>query len=85
MPLGLRGANVPAVDAWAPAPRGLIAPFIVMDVVASANRLAAEGRDILHLEVGQPGASAPCQLSRQRARSSTTIVSAIPIASVFPR
>ena len=59
MPLGLRGANEPAVDAWAPAPRGLIAPFIVMDVVASANRLAAEGRDILHLEVGQPGASAP--------------------------
>ena len=59
MPLGLRGANEPAVDAWAPAPRGLIAPFIVMDVVASANCLAAEGRDILHLEVGQPGASAP--------------------------
>jgi aspartate/methionine/tyrosine aminotransferase len=37
----------------------MIAPFIVMDVVASANRLAADGRRIVHLEVGQPDAAAP--------------------------
>lgn len=59
MPLALLGAKEAAADVWAPAPRGMIAPFIVMDVVASANRLSAEGRDIVHLEVGQPGVTAP--------------------------
>ena len=31
--------------------RGQIPPFIVMDVMREANRLAASGADILHLEV----------------------------------
>lgn len=39
--------------------RGQVPPFIVMEVLKAANRLAAEGRDILHLEVGEPGAGAP--------------------------
>ena len=34
-------------------------PFIVMDVMREANLLAANGRDILHLEVGQPSTGAP--------------------------
>lgn len=34
-------------------------PFIVMDVVAEAARLEAAGRHIIHMEVGQPGTSAP--------------------------
>ena len=33
--------------------RGQVPPFKVMDVMREAN-LAANGRDILHLEVGQP-------------------------------
>ncbi|MEO5337282.1 MAG: pyridoxal phosphate-dependent aminotransferase [Magnetospirillum sp. WYHS-4] len=39
--------------------RGAIAPFIVMDVMRAANRRAAEGGDVLHLEVGQPAALPP--------------------------
>lgn len=39
--------------------RGLIPPFIVMDVMRAANERAAEGGDVLHLEVGQPGTGAP--------------------------
>lgn len=39
--------------------RGAIAPFIVMDVMRAANERAAEGGDVLHLEVGQPAASPP--------------------------
>ncbi|MEQ9520251.1 MAG: aminotransferase class I/II-fold pyridoxal phosphate-dependent enzyme [Parvibaculum sp.] len=42
-----------------PAERGGVDPFIVMDVMREANRLEAEGRSILHLEVGQPGTPAP--------------------------
>lgn len=34
-------------------------PFLAMDVLRDAHRLAAEGADICHLEVGQPAASAP--------------------------
>ena len=41
------------------AQRGLIDPFIVMDVMRAANELAAAGKDVLHLEVGQPGTPAP--------------------------
>jgi aspartate/methionine/tyrosine aminotransferase len=41
------------------AQRGLIDPFIVMDVMRAANELAAAGEDVLHLEVGQPGTPAP--------------------------
>ncbi len=36
-----------------------IAPFIVMDVMRAANERAASGKDVLHLEVGQPGQGAP--------------------------
>ncbi len=39
--------------------RGAIPPFIVMDVMRAANEREADGADVLHLEVGQPGTSAP--------------------------
>ena len=39
--------------------RGTVDPFIVMDVMAEAARLEAEGRTIIHMEVGQPGTGAP--------------------------
>jgi len=41
------------------AERGVIPPFIVMDVMRAANERAASGKDVLHLEVGQPSTSAP--------------------------
>ena len=39
--------------------RGNIPPFIVMDVMRDANKRESDGEDILHLEVGQPGTTAP--------------------------
>jgi aspartate/methionine/tyrosine aminotransferase len=39
--------------------RGGVPSFIVMDVLREANRLAAAGADIVHLEVGQPSTGAP--------------------------
>jgi len=42
-----------------PSARSAVPPFMVMDVVAAAARLEAQGRRIVHLEVGQPAAGAP--------------------------
>lgn len=39
--------------------RGLVPPFIVMDVMRQAAARAAQGSDVLHLEVGQPGGPSP--------------------------
>ena len=39
--------------------RGTIPPFIVMDVLRAANERAANGHDVVHLEVGQPSTGAP--------------------------
>lgn len=39
--------------------RGLVPPFIVMEVMQAAADREAEGGDVLHLEVGQPSTSAP--------------------------
>lgn len=41
------------------AKRGQVPPFIVMDVLRTANERQAAGAEVLHLEVGQPGTSAP--------------------------
>lgn len=42
-----------------PAARSDVPPFMVMDVIAAATRLEAQGRHIVHMEVGQPAAAAP--------------------------
>ncbi|MEE4013481.1 pyridoxal phosphate-dependent aminotransferase [Roseibium sp. FZY0029] len=42
-----------------PSRRSNVAPFIAMDVLAEAARLEAQGRKIIHMEVGQPSAPAP--------------------------
>src|SRR5271154_1289592 len=42
-----------------PSARSDVPPFMVMDVDAAAERLEAQGRRIVHLEVGQPAAGAP--------------------------
>ncbi len=39
--------------------RGAVDPFIVMDVMEAARQAEAEGRHIIHMEVGQPGTPAP--------------------------
>jgi len=39
--------------------RGQVAPFIVMDVMEAASRAEAQGRRIVHMEVGQPSTPAP--------------------------
>ena len=39
--------------------RGEVDPFIVMDVMEAARLAEAEGRHIIHMEVGQPGTGAP--------------------------
>jgi len=39
--------------------RGRVDPFIVMDVLDAARRAEAAGRDIVHMEIGQPGTPAP--------------------------
>jgi aspartate/methionine/tyrosine aminotransferase len=39
--------------------RGLVPPFIAMDVLRAANEREAAGAGVIHLEVGQPGSSAP--------------------------
>ena len=41
------------------AKRGLVPPFIVMDVMRAANAREAQGDHVLHLEVGQPSTGAP--------------------------
>src|SRR6516162_653154 len=45
-----------------PSQRGIVPPFIAMDVLRAANERAAAGADMIHLEVGQPGNSAPASV-----------------------
>jgi aspartate/methionine/tyrosine aminotransferase len=42
-----------------PSARSNVPPFMVMDVMAAAARLEAQGRRIVHMEVGQPAVGAP--------------------------
>ena len=39
--------------------RGLVPPFIAMDVLRAANARETAGERVIHLEVGQPGTPAP--------------------------
>ena len=39
--------------------RGTVDPFIVMDVMELARQAEADGRHIIHMEVGQPSTAAP--------------------------
>jgi aspartate/methionine/tyrosine aminotransferase len=47
--------------------RGLVPPFIAMDVLRAANAREAAGERVTHLEVGQPGTQAPAPV-REAAR-----------------
>ena len=39
--------------------RSIINPFIVMDIMERANSIEQKGQTVVHMEVGQPGTSAP--------------------------
>ncbi|WP_093253341.1 aminotransferase class I/II-fold pyridoxal phosphate-dependent enzyme [Rubrimonas cliftonensis] len=41
--------------------RGAVDPFIVMEVMEAARAREAAGADVVHMEVGQPGAAAPAR------------------------
>ncbi len=47
--------------------RGLVPPFMAMDVLRAATEREATGADVIHLEVGQPGTQAPAAV-RETAR-----------------
>jgi len=49
----------PAKRLLAPSARSNVPPFMVMDVMAAAARIEAAGGRVIHMEVGQPAASAP--------------------------
>jgi aspartate/methionine/tyrosine aminotransferase len=42
-----------------PSNRSNVPPFMVMDVMAAAERIEASGGHVIHMEVGQPAAPAP--------------------------
>jgi aspartate/methionine/tyrosine aminotransferase len=42
-----------------PSARSEVPPFMVMDVMAAAARIEADGGHVIHMEVGQPAAPAP--------------------------
>ncbi|HWV52350.1 pyridoxal phosphate-dependent aminotransferase [Pseudorhodoplanes sp.] len=42
-----------------PSARSDVPPFMVMDVIVAATRMEAKGHHVIHMEVGQPAASAP--------------------------
>lgn len=69
-------ANVKPLAAAAslltPATRSDVPPFMVMDVMAAAARIEASGGHVIHMEVGQPAASAPtCALAAAHAAIDT--------------
>ena len=39
--------------------RSNIAPFLAIDMLSKANDLKLKGQDIIHMDVGEPGASTP--------------------------
>lgn len=49
--------------------RGVVDPFIVMDVMEAARAAEAAGRRVIHMEVGQPGTPAPAGARAALARA----------------
>lgn len=48
-----------------PSRRSQIAPFLAMDVMEQARFVASKGRDVVHMEVGQPGTPAPAAATQR--------------------
>ncbi|MEO1748939.1 MAG: aminotransferase class I/II-fold pyridoxal phosphate-dependent enzyme, partial [Pseudomonadota bacterium] len=53
--------------------RSNVEPFHAMDILASATRLAAQGRDIISLAVGQPSAKPPAPVREAAAHAALSI------------
>jgi aspartate/methionine/tyrosine aminotransferase len=51
-----------------PSTRSDVPPFMVMDVMAAAARIEAQGGRVVHMEVGQPAAPAP-RIAREAAKA----------------
>jgi aspartate/methionine/tyrosine aminotransferase len=51
-----------------PSRRSAISPFVVMDIMRAAYEREITGRDIVHMEVGQPGTPAP-RLAREAVKA----------------
>ena len=59
-PRAVSNSGNPTISAsLGPSRRSAVEPFLAMDVMSQAARLEAEGRNIVHMEVGQPGSPAP--------------------------
>ncbi len=52
-----------------PSRRSAIAPFMAMDALRDAKALEREGRRIIHMELGEPGAPAPALVREAAARA----------------
>src|SRR5713226_1951321 len=63
-----------------PSRRGLVPPFIAMDVLRAANEREAQGHSVIHLEVGQPGTPAPAAARRALAADRIGYTDALGIA-----
>ena len=64
---GLRHVPARAKMSLQPSRRGLVPPFIAMDVLRAANEREAAGAHVIHLEVGQPGSPGARGGARRRA------------------
>ena len=53
----------------APSRRSAVAPFIAMDVLSETRALERQGRHIVHMELGEPGAPAPLAVREAAARA----------------
>ena len=51
-----------------PSRRSAVSPFIAMDVMSAAAAEERAGRSVIHMEVGEPGASAPSRVRAAAAR-----------------
>ena len=88
MGLGVKGEVMleKAKSLLQPSARSAVPPFMVMDVMAAAARLEAQGRRIIHMEVGQPAAGAPATAIAAVARGALRAVrTAIPKRSASLR
>lgn len=53
------GADIADMPMIGPSARGKVPPFLIMEMYAEAAELARQGRDIIHLSLGQPGSEVP--------------------------
>ncbi|WP_289033976.1 aminotransferase class I/II-fold pyridoxal phosphate-dependent enzyme [uncultured Roseibium sp.] len=65
--------------------RSDVAPFLAMEVLIEAARLEDQGRQIIHMEVGQPGVQAP-EVARNAAKHAldTKLIGYTETAGVIP-